>query len=247
MIRWLFRIILVLVVAAAVAVWTVPLGFIIDRAGVAGQGVTWGQVQGTAWSGRVSNVAFGRQLVGDIDLKLRPAGLLTGTLAYDLSLSGPVAAGTAKVYAGGDRIGIEDADLSARVDQLIGLNASVRQAGGIVRLRGISLEVDRALNCLSASGGLWTEVLANLGAEYGETLPELDGNLQCYDQMIALDLKGVSETGIDVSIDAKVGVSDVSSFNARIGGVSGEIAQALTALGFSVSGGDFVYVRELGP
>lgn len=245
--KWGLRILFLVIVAAISAIATAPLGFVVQRLGTQNGSVQWSQVQGTIWSGRVSNVTYGRQLVGDLELKLKPSGLLSGTLQYDLTLSGPVAAGTATVYASGQNIGVRNANLVGRVDQLIGLNASVRQAGGSVRLRNVSLNLDRQFNCLTASGALWTEVLVNLGAEYGESLPELGGDIACSGQMLLVELGGASDTGISVDIEASVGVSEASSLNARISGASGEIAQALRALGFTVAGGDFVYVRELGP
>ena len=245
--NWVLRSLFVVIIAAIAAVATAPLGFVMDRLGASSAGLRWGQVQGTIWSGRVSNVTFGGQLVGDLDLRLKPSGLLSGMLAYDLTLSGPVAAGTATVYASGQDLGVRDANMTGRVDQLVGLNASVRKAGGSVRLRNVDLVLDRQFNCASASGNLWTEVLVNLGADYGESLPELEGGISCSGPMLAIGLDGLSDTGTGVEIDAIVGMAAPSSLNARISGASGEIAQALGALGFTVAGDDFVYVRELGP
>ncbi|MEM9740837.1 MAG: hypothetical protein AAF829_13330, partial [Pseudomonadota bacterium] len=170
-----------------------------------------------------------------------------GTLVYDLQLSGPVATGSASVFASDDAMGLRNGDMTARVDQLIGLNASVRQAGGTVRLRAVSFAVDRQWACIDASGDLGTDVLSNLGAGYGEDLPDVEGQIACSGTMLDVLLDGTSQSGISVDIDARVGVASASSLNARIGGARGEIAQALRALGFTRSGGDFVYVRELGP
>lgn len=247
MTKWILRVGLLMVFALGTIVLTAPLGFVLDRAQSRLPGLQWGQVQGTMWSGRISNVSYGRQLVGDVSLRLKPLHLFSARLAYDLELQGPVAAGSAVLYSGRERFGLHDADLTARIDQMIGLNRTVREAGGRLRVTMLSLELDRALACQGAGGVLSTDVLSNLGASYGESLPELTGGVSCEGDMFAMGLDGISQTGINVQIDARFGSADVSSLNARLEGASDELAQALSALGFSTSDGEFVYVRELGP
>ncbi|MEO0785776.1 MAG: type II secretion system protein N [Pseudomonadota bacterium] len=245
MIGIIWRVCLVGLVALLAAVLTLPLSVATDRLKGAAPGIQWTQVQGTVWSGRISNVSFGRQMIGDVKLRLKPMSLLSGSLSYDVDLMGPVAAGTATVFGNSSTFGISQGEITARVEQMIGLNASVRQAGGIIRFRDMNLEMTRGLDCETASGRIWTEVLVNVGAEYGEDLPELDGEVSCEAGMLDVGLNGESASAVRVDIDARVGLREASRLDARIGGVSGELGQALSALGFTVSDGDFVYAREL--
>lgn len=243
MIGWILRIVFVVVVAVVTVVATAPLSYVVDGAKSQMPGVHWAQAQGSIWSGRLSNVSYGAQAVGDIELKLKPSGLLSGRMIYDLEVMGPVAAGTATAYVRQGGLGVSELDVSARLEQLIGLNTTVRQAGGIARVTDVTVDLDRS-GCQRASGRVWTDTLVNLGAQYGEQLPELVGSFGCDNQMLVLAMDGAENGGITVDIDLRVGLSEPSRLEASIGGASGEIAQALAALGFTVDDGRFVYVRE---
>ncbi|MEO0467828.1 MAG: type II secretion system protein N [Pseudomonadota bacterium] len=243
MIGWAARILLVLLVALVTMIMTVPMSVVADRAQGQVPGLGWAQAQGTIWSGRLSNIAYGPQAVGDVNLKLRPASLIQGRMSYYISLDGPVASGTSRAYVQRGVIGVAALDVTARLEQLVGLNATVRNAGGIARLSNVDVELNEH-GCRSASGQLWTDSLVNLGQQYGEELPELAGGLGCDDGMLVLSLSGAEDNGIEVDIHLRVGVREPSRLEAEISGASGEIAQALNALGFTVDNGRFVYVRE---
>jgi hypothetical protein len=246
-IGWALRIICVLAVAIVAAMFMVPLNVLAERTRQEVPALDWTQVQGSVWSGRISNVRYGPQLVGDVELKLRPSALLSGNLVYSVSVVGPVASGDSDFYLNSGAAGIRNSDLTVRVDQLVGLNASVRQAGGSMRMTNMALEVDRDINCVEASGVLWTDALEKLGMEFGESLPQLEGALVCSGSMLSVALDGQSQTGVGVEIRTTVGLAQASSLNASIAGAGIELAQALTALGFTASGDEYVYVREMAP
>lgn len=247
MIGWALRIICVFAAAVVAAMFMIPLSVLAERARQDVPALDWTQVQGSVWSGRISNVSYGPQLVGDVEVKLRPSALLSGNLVYSVSVVGPVATGESDIYLNSGSAGIRNSDFTVRIDQLVGLNASVRQAGGTMRMTNVALEVDRDMNCVEASGALWTDALENLGMEFGENLPQLEGAPVCSGSMVSVALDGQSQTGVGVEIKTTVGLAQASSLNARIAGAGIELAQALTALGFTASGDEYVYVRELVP
>lgn len=224
---------------------TIPLAWAAGQISPAGSAVSWSQGQGSVWQGRLVNVAAGQQLIGDAALSLRPVKLLAGGLSYRVDLSGPVAEGRGRVTLESQSIAVDNANFVARIEHLIGLNATVRAAGGQVRAQSVSIELDRRLRCVRATGLIATEFLANLGAQFGEELPELEGELTCVAGISRIALQGNVTGGVNVSINADIAIGATSSLDARVSGAGGEFAQALVALGFTTEQGDFVYTREL--
>ena len=49
-----------------------PLGFVLDKAGLAGQGFRWSQTTGTIWKGRIDGLRIGVQPLGDIEIEAAP-------------------------------------------------------------------------------------------------------------------------------------------------------------------------------
>lgn len=243
MIRWTLRILLVLIVAIIAIAASVPLSVVTDQAARRVPGLGWTQVQGTIWQGRISGLYFGAQSLGDTELRLQPAALMSGQLAYDLRVTGSAVRGRGEVFASPATLGLRDLDLDATAAELVSLHDSVRAAGGSARIMAASIEIE-GVTCRGAAGRVETDTLVALGASYGETLPRLAGELGCADGMILLNLTGTSETGVGVNIDGRFGLVRPSRLEASVEGASGEVALALDQLGFASEDGRLVYIHE---
>ena len=243
MIGWALRVLLVLAVALVAGVLTIPLGAVLERSGARAAGLAWSQAQGTLLHGRIANLAYGPQDLGNAELRLQPLALLSGQLRYNIDLTG-TARGDMDVALVPGALIVDDANLGLEIARLVGLNDAIRAAGGVARLRSARFRIEPA-GCTAGAGEIWTDSLVVLGNRYARELPELQGGLDCADRMLVLDLSGESGTATAVSIDGQFGLARPSRLEARVGGVDGEIAAVLSTLGFSVEDGEYVYVREV--
>ena len=244
MIGWFFRILLIALVALVGVVASLPLGVVTGQVETRASGLSWTQVQGTVWNGRISNLRFGRQVIGDARLSLKPSALLGGTLAYHVELEGSAVRGGLDAGINTSRVlSLNEINLMADARHLVGLNDTVRAAGGIARISGGGVELAQ-MRCSSARGSVNTDMLVALGTRYDQALPELGGEIRCVEGMLALVLDGEAESGVSVWIDSQVGLVAPSRLEARVEGARGEVALALDALGFSSRSGEYTYVRE---
>lgn len=243
MIGWTLRIALLLVSALGCAIAMLPLQVVLSQVGDRLPGLKWTQVQGTVWSGRISNFGYGAQTLGDVTVKLRPLSLLSGQLGYDLQVNGPAVRGAGNLSIGSQVVHVSVPQATSNVSELVGLNDTVRRAGGIVRLTNLEVALERE-GCRLARGLVYTDTLVFLGNRYQQAFPELSGALTCSQSMLHLTLDGASEGGIAVSIEGTAGLVAPSRLRAVVEGATGETAMALGALGFARETGQYVYVRE---
>lgn len=243
--RWVIRTLCVALGAIVVAAVNAPLGLISSVVSERVPGVTWTQIQGTVWNGRISNLSYGPQALGDANLSLQPMALLRGRLQYRLELNGSAISGDGHLFVSTGQFGARDVNVTARIEQLVGLNDAVRAAGGTAQLRnGAMIIADNS--CVSTDGALWTDALVNLGQQYNEPLPELSGDLGCEGGLVHSRMHGAVDDGIEVAVSAQLGTNAPSSLQARVDGAGGEIARALLALGFYTEQGTHVYTRTAG-
>lgn len=245
MIGWFFRILLIVLVALVAAVATLPLGVVTGQVEARGaSGFSWTQVQGTIWNGRISNLRFGRQVIGDARLSLKPEALLGGTLAYHVELEGAAVRGGLDAGVNLSRqVSLNDINLTADARHLVGMNDAVRAAGGIARISGAGVDLGQ-MQCRSARGTVSTDMLVALGTRYDQALPELGGEIRCIEGMLVVALEGAADSGVSVWIDSQIGLVAPSRLEARVEGAEGDVAVALDALGFTSRSGEYTYVRE---
>ena len=107
------------------ALWLLPLAVLASVAGLGGTGLTARTVDGTAWNGRMLDASFKGARLGDLQVRVSPLDLLTGTARFRVSalsgegmsgegyagLSGQGVAGTRRRAAGGS--GNDDPDVAA--------------------------------------------------------------------------------------------------------------------------------------
>ena len=99
MIRGLVLLILGAAVLVVGLVAFTPLGFVLERSGLANVGAGWAQAEGSLLKGRIGGLHVRGQAVGDVVATLRPLSLLKGQAVYDVQWAGAGGRGT----GGGDR------------------------------------------------------------------------------------------------------------------------------------------------
>lgn len=127
------------------ALWLLPLAVIASVAGLGDTGLAARTVDGTAWKGRLLDASFKGARLGDLQVRVSPLDLLTGTARFWVSpLSGEGMSGEG--YAGLAGQGVRN------VDARLVLGREMRAAGvETARLSGVSLRYKNG-RCTEASG-----------------------------------------------------------------------------------------------
>ena len=198
--------------------------------------------------GRISGFYIGTQPIGDINLELKPASLLSLRPSYNIQWGGAGGQGTAVLTL--SRSGLTGQDLRMRqeIGALEGLDPAVRAMGGHLDVDEGAFEITRT-GCESASGKMSTNVLSTLAAQYGRQFGAVEGPISCESGAFVLALEGSSEADDRVIIDARAALTGQGEFATRVQTQDAQIIIALTQIGFARENGEFVYrqARSIGP
>ncbi len=220
-----------------------PLSFILRVSGLADRGVSWETATGTVTGGRISGLSVNGEAVGTAELQLKPGGLLSGALRYNVNWTGPIGTGNGQVAAAaGGRL--EASDFAVRIDlaSLKGMAPWIRQSGGAVRIEGGRIVFGKT-GCLAADGTTWSNALSRNAAVLGDGWTEMTGRLACEGDALILPLEAAHPAGLRIAARTELRVSGPSRFEGRL---SGDLPLALRLqlplAGFFPQGPDFVYV-----
>jgi general secretion pathway protein N len=152
------------------ALWLLPLAILASVAGLGDTGLAARTVDGTAWKGRMLDASFKGARLGDLQVRVSPLDLLTGTARFRVSaLSGEGMSGEG--YAGLSGQGIRN------VDARLVLGHDMRAVGvETAQLSGLSLRYKNG-RCTEASGQM-TVYLAD-GLLTRAVGPQMSGAAVC--------------------------------------------------------------------
>ncbi|MEM9226010.1 MAG: type II secretion system protein N, partial [Pseudomonadota bacterium] len=222
-------IILALAAFLAMLVVKVPLGFVLERAGLPNGDVKFSSVEGTVWSGRLNGVEAAGQPIGDIVLNARPQLLLTGAFGYSVQWGGPAGRGTGQISVAPGRVHLKDVKLEQNLGALEGLTNTVRAFGGVLRLRDGQIRLTES-ECLSAGGTITSDILTKAGASYGRAFGPISGDLRCENGAIVIALKSSSEVGDKVDAMTEVWLNGRSEVEVDVTTNDVELGAALAEL-----------------
>jgi len=168
------------------ALWLLPLAVLASVAGLGGTGLTARTVDGTAWNGRMLDASFKGARLGDLQVRVAPLDLLTGTARFRVSaLSGEGMSGEG--YAGLSGQGVRN------VDARLVLGRDIRAAGlETAQLAGLSLRY-RNGRCTEASGQM-TVYLAD-GLLTRAVGPQMSGAAVCSNGQLSFRLSDPEAKG----------------------------------------------------
>lgn len=237
-----------LAVFVVALVWTMPLAFVAQNAGLAQRGILYERAQGTVWSGDLLGVTLAGQPIGKVTLLLDPVGLLKGSFEYDMDVAGPAGRARGDVSFGlGGQIGIRDMVADINVQALQRLDPRLRQVPATVSLTLPALAADHRLACQEADGRVRTDLLEKLGAGLQWTGPAMAGVISCGGDggyQILLGNEG-GEDEITVTADGSPLTVSYQA-EARVKTRNRTVADTLALLGFQRVGDEFVYSRANG-
>jgi len=225
-----------------------PAGLALDLAGLDSAGLSHGRVAGTIWSGEVSRVNLRGQPLGRVTFEARPGAVLSGRIAYDVTVMGETGEARAVAFAGRERRGVENLVGDINVQALRRLDPRLRQVPSTVQLSIRELSFATKRDCRSADGGLRSDVLTRLGEAWQWEGPAMTGRVRCDGDTLLVELEGVDG---DEAIRARLQVDPAQmrySLRASVETSNPGVEAALRELEFTRSeGGAFVYTRANTP
>jgi len=168
------------------ALWLLPLAILASVAGLGDTGLAARTVDGTAWKGRMLDASFKGARLGDLQVRVAPLDLLTGTARFRVSaLSGEGMSGEG--YAGLSGQGIRN------VDAQLMLGRDLRAVGvETAQLSGVSLRYKNG-RCTEASGQM-TVYLAD-GLLTRAVGPQMSGAAVCANGQLSFRLSDPEAKG----------------------------------------------------
>ena len=238
--RFFLLLVIFVIAAAATAIITLPLGFALDRSGLAVRNISWASAQGTVWDGRIIGLRHNRQSYGDVQIKLRLADILTGSLAYDVRLEGAAARGSGIVRpTGSTTIEATEVRLEFDLSAFQVLDSKLRDIGGHLRIRGDRLVLGTN-GCLEAEGSATTDLISRVAAAFAQSWPEASGDIRCEDGTLFVPLNGTGPAGETFNAEARL-ARTASEFEARVTGADPMLGYALATVGFKLNDGAHSY------
>lgn len=236
--RWIIYAALSLIIAIVAAITMAPVGFIMKQVSASDARIQYASAQGSVWNGKVRDIRYGIQSVGDAEIKTSGLALLTGKLSSDIRLTGSGLNGRGQVAAGfGGDVTIRNMRVLGSTADLINITPEVRDLAGefTIDVRQAELK-DNA--CTSAQGTVWTDILTRMERRYRWTGPELSGPISCENGQVVIALSGQNADGENVSARLEISLDATGNFLADVTTTSRDTIQALTLLGFEFQGDD---------
>lgn len=236
MMKWVLSVVLVLVLGVVIALAITPARFVMEQVSARDPSVRYAAASGTVWNGRVHNMMYGIQPVGNVSFQTDWAQLFTGAIASEFDLSGGSLQGNGKVRATlGGQTRLSDVRATGNTRDILNLQEDVRDLNGEFRVTLSELVIDDQV-CTRASGNIWTDILTRTEARWNWRGPELSGPVSCADGRLLVQLSGESEQNERVSATLQVGLDARGSFFAEVFTQNTDTANALSLLGFVSEG-----------
>ena len=220
-------------------IWQMPLSFALRQSGIASSGVSWTQARGTVWNGQVTDIAVQRRKIGALELNLRPASLLSGSLSYEARWVGPIGQGFGNISVSSNRYSASNVSLAVSMSDIPDLVDELKQAGATFRMSQAEVIWERYNGCVEASGSLQSDVVRLVGHQLQKDWPDLTGTLSCENGDLLANLFGESAQGEQFDIVFYLATSEPVRYRANIRGVSPDVENALTLYGFKFENGAF--------
>jgi general secretion pathway protein N len=217
---------------------TLPLGFVLDRSGLAGGKIVWSATQGTIWNGRVVGLTFQGQPYGDLRTRLRLQELTLGRLAFDVRLQSAGVRGLGIIRpVGFNAIEATDVQLELDLSALHMLDPRLRSVGGEIALQSSKVMLD-SRGCVEAIGTASSDMLSRVAMALGQSWSSVSGELRCEAGALVVPLEGGGPEGELFSAQGKFGKGG-SSIEARVSNADAALGYALGSIGFKLNNGEY--------
>lgn len=220
-----------------------PMSMAAEMASKQMPGFKYSEASGSVWDGKLTNVSFSEQAIGDLSVKANLFDLLTGKATGALGLVREGFTGAADLAYGlsDGALNIRNLKIEGTTGMVPGMPPAAAQADGKFTLQISDLQFDDAI-CQSAIGEVWTDALTRVNVQ-GWVGPELRGPVTCEGGKLLVQAAGKAATGEDVLAVLNVSPGLDMDMTATVSGASPAATDALTQLGF-VADGDVLTLRQ---
>jgi hypothetical protein len=235
-----------LVAALAGGVALVPMSVAADMAASRFPDFKYKAASGSMWDGKLTQVAFGSQFIGDLALKADLMSLLSGKAAGALGLTREGFAGTANLAYVLTNGGLEVKGLKLEGNTALvpGMPAALARSDGRFKLAVSNATFVDSL-CETASGEVWTDALNKVSIQ-GWVGPELRGPVTCEGGHMQVKAGGKAATGEDVLAILSISQHLDMELTATVANATPEAARALRDIGFAREGDKLVLNQAMG-
>jgi hypothetical protein len=235
---------LLVVLAGGVAFF--PMSMAADMAVRQAPDLKFSSATGSVWDGKLTDVYYGSQKIGDLSVKTELFSLLGGKAAGTLGLTRQGFAGTATIsYGIGDGgLDVPDLKISGDTSMVPGMPLAIAQTDGKFTLQMKDVKFANSL-CQTASGEVWTDALSKVNYK-GWVGPELRGPVTCHDGKLQVQAMGKAPTGEDVLANLNISQHLDMELTATVSNASQGAVEALTGLGFQTEGNTLVLRQAMG-
>ena len=235
-----------LVAALAGGAALVPMSVAADMAASRFPDFKFKTASGNMWDGKLTQVAFGSQYIGDLAVKTDLMPLLSGKAAGALGLTREGFAGTANLAYGFTNGGLEVKDLKLEGNTALvpGMPAALARSDGRFTLAISDVTFVDSL-CEMASGEVWTDALTKLNIQ-GWVGPELRGPVTCEGGHMQVQAGGKAATGEDVLAILSISQHLDMELTATVANATPAAAKALGDIGFVREGDKLVLNQAMG-
>jgi len=206
----------------------------------------YSQASGSVWDGKLTQVSYGEQFIGDLTAKTDLMGVLGGKAGGVLGLSREGFTGQADLSFGlfGGGLEMKGLKLEGNAGLVPGMPAALADKDGkfSLQLKDVKF-VDNV--CETAAGEVWTDTLTKVNIK-GWVGPELRGPVTCHEGKLQVQAKGKAATGEDVLASLNISQHLDMDLTATIANATPAAAQALADLGFVPEGDKLVLRQEMG-
>lgn len=244
--RIVIFVVLGLLVALVGGVSFFPMSMAADMAAKQVPDFRFGEASGSVWDGKLTNVSYGAQTIGDLAVKTELLSLFSGKAAGTLGLAREGFAGQAGIsYGLGDGgLDLTDLKISGDTANVPGMPPSIARADGKFTLDVKGVKFSKGL-CETASGEVWTDALTKVNYK-GWVGPELRGPVTCQGGKLQVQASGKAATGEDVVASMNIGQHLDMEMTATVANAGKGATEALTSLGFVVEGNTLVLRQAMG-
>ncbi len=243
MLRIVIFVVLGVVALVAGVVAFFPMSLAADMASKQMPGFKYSEASGSVWDGKLSNVSFSDQPIGDLSVKANLFDLLTGKATGALGLVRQGFTGQADLAYGltDGALNIRNLEIDGTTGMVPGMPSAPAEANGKFTLRIGELKFRNSM-CEAATGEVWTDALTRVNFE-DWVGPELRGPVTCQGGKLVVQAAGKAATGEDVLAVLNVSSRLDMDMTATVTGASPTAEEALVALGF-VADGEALTLRQ---
>lgn len=223
-----------------------PMSMAADMASKQIPDLKFSSASGSVWDGKLTDVSYGAQKIGDLAVKTELLPLFGGKATGKLGLTRQGFAGEAAVtYGIGDGgLDVPELNISGDTSMVPGMPLAIAQSDGKFTLAMKDVKFAKGL-CETASGEVWTDALSKVNYQ-GWVGPELRGPVTCHDGKLQVQATGKAPTGEDVVASMNISQRLDMEMTATVSNASPGAVKTLTSLGFEAQGNTLVLRQAMG-